>query len=88
MNKHVAGSASTYRGDLLTGSRVNAMLEKADKPDMRTLLIDAGVIRTGSTSTPTKESFTAESIQADAEAALLIPVRPLTLSERLAQKKK
>lgn len=45
MNKHVAGSSSTYRGDVLTGSRVNAMLEKAATPDMRTLLVDSGILR-------------------------------------------
>ena len=94
MNKHVAGSASTYRGDLLTGSRVNAMLEKADKPDMRTLLIDAGVIKTGSVSSPLPAKEVDALIQfgndivsgvVDIERQIQ---RPLTLSERLALKNK
>lgn len=49
MNKHVAGSSSLYRNDLLTGSRVNAAIEKNSEPDMRTILIDGGIIRAGDT---------------------------------------
>jgi len=77
LNKHVAGSSSTYRGDLLTGSRVNAVLEKSDKPDMRAILIDAGILRTGSSSVQPV-------IHAAPEAVV---IKPLTLAERLAMKK-
>lgn len=45
LNKHVAGSSSTYRGDVLTGSRVNAALEKAATPNMKQILIEGGVIK-------------------------------------------
>lgn len=45
MNKHVAGSSSTYRGDVLTGSRVNATLEKLPEPDMKGILIEGGILR-------------------------------------------
>lgn len=45
MNKHVAGSSSLYRGDLLTGSRINVALEKSADPDMRTILIEGGIIK-------------------------------------------
>lgn len=84
MNKHVAGSSSTYRGDLLTGSRVNAMLEKADKPDMKAILIDAGILKTGSfTSQPTAEEAL---VQAIAEAPT-VPLKSLTLAEKLALKR-
>jgi hypothetical protein len=48
LNKHVAGSSSTYLGDRLTGSRVNAMIEKnPEKADMRTILIDGGILKAG-----------------------------------------
>lgn len=48
MNKHTAGSSSTYLGDRLTGSRVNAKIEdNKDKPDMRTILIDGGILKPG-----------------------------------------
>ncbi len=39
LNKHVAGSSSTYRGNVLTGSRVGAKIEKSDKITMRSILI-------------------------------------------------
>jgi len=45
LNKHVAGSSSTYRGDLLTGSRVNAVLEKSKEMDMRSILVEGGIIK-------------------------------------------
>jgi hypothetical protein len=44
LNKHIAGSSSTYKGDTVTGSRVNATIESAAEPDMRTILIEGGVI--------------------------------------------
>jgi hypothetical protein len=51
LNKHVAGSSSTYRSDTITGSRVNAVLEKAASPDMKQILIDGGIL---CANTPTK----------------------------------
>jgi len=45
LNKHVAGSASTYRSDVLTGSRVNAQLEMAKEPDMRQILVEGGILK-------------------------------------------
>ena len=45
LNKHVAGSSSTYRSDTITGSRVGALLEKATNgPDMKQILIDGGIL--------------------------------------------
>lgn len=44
LGKHVAGSSSTYKPDVLTGSRVNAVLEKAKEPDMKQILIEGGII--------------------------------------------
>lgn len=55
MNKHVAGSSSTYRGDVLTGSRLNVKLEASAEPNMRNILVDSGIIKEGSTSEPTEE---------------------------------
>lgn len=45
MNKHVAGSSSTYMGTTLTGSRVNAKLEKSASPSMRDILVGGGIIK-------------------------------------------
>lgn len=45
LNKHVAGSASTYRSDVLTGSRVNARLEDSKTPSMEEILINGGIIK-------------------------------------------
>jgi hypothetical protein len=47
LNKHVAGSSSTYRGNVLTGSRVNARIEDAKNGDydMRTILVEGGILR-------------------------------------------
>ncbi len=46
LGKHTAGSSSTYKSETLTGSRVNAQLEKQKEPDMRTILIDGGILKT------------------------------------------
>lgn len=45
LNKHTAGSSSTYRGDLVTGSRVNAKLEASPDASMHKILIDGGILR-------------------------------------------
>lgn len=48
LNKHVAGSSATYRSDTITGSRVNATLEKTSPgqagPSMKQILIDGGIL--------------------------------------------
>lgn len=45
MGKHVAGSSSTYKANHITGSRVNAQIEKEKEPDMRTILVDGGILK-------------------------------------------
>lgn len=45
LNKHVGGSSSTYRGNVLTGSRVGAKLEAAKEINIRSVLVDTGIIR-------------------------------------------
>jgi hypothetical protein len=88
LNKHTAGSSSTYLGDRVTGSRVNARIEKnADSADMRAILVEGGIIREGSI--PSTEISTTVA----KEAANETPVKPeekkpLTLAERLALSKK
>lgn len=44
LGKHVAGSSSTYRPDVLTGSRVNAKLEDAKDLSMEAILIEGGIL--------------------------------------------
>lgn len=48
LNKHVAGSSSTYRTDVLTGSRVNARLEDSKTPSMEEILIKGGILKRAS----------------------------------------
>lgn len=95
MNKHVAGSSSTYRHDVLTGSRVNAKIEESKNPSMYDILIKGGIIKIGSSSapptapasapqvSPTQVSSTKQETKVDN-----IPLKPLTLAERLAAKTK
>jgi len=99
LNKHVAGSSSTYRGDLVTGSRVNAVIEKADKPDMRSILIDAGVLREGRmvpldiapnkdmTASIIGEQVLVDTVEVNGDK-VIVSVKPMSLAERLALKKK
>ena len=47
LNKHVAGSSSTYKQDYITGSRLGIKME-GKEPDMRTILIDGGILKEGS----------------------------------------
>lgn len=49
LGKHAAGSGSTYKSETLTGSRVNALLEKSKEPSMRDILVEGGIIRNSST---------------------------------------
>lgn len=48
MNKHAAGSSSTYRSDVLTGSRIGVALENSKEPSMRDILISGGILRSPS----------------------------------------
>lgn len=80
LNKHVAGSSSTYRGDLLTGSRVNAVMEKATEPNMRQILIDGGIIKQGSTSVIVEKP--ASTVVKEEDTG-----KKLSLAEQLAAKK-
>lgn len=45
MGKHTAGSSSTYKANHMTGSRVNVKIESAKEPDMKTILIDGGILK-------------------------------------------
>lgn len=48
LGKHVAGSSSTYRPDVLTGSRVEAKLESSKEPSMYDILIAGGILKVSS----------------------------------------
>ena len=48
LGKHAAGSGSTYKSETLTGSRVNALLEKSKDPSMYDILVEGGIIRSSS----------------------------------------
>lgn len=86
LNKHVAGSSSTYRGDLLTGSRVNALLEKAAVPSMRAILVEAGILKEGVfSSTPLAEEADVPMTPTNEDVATI--AKTMSLAERLAMKK-
>lgn len=76
LGKHVAGSSSTYRADLLTGSRLNVALEKSKEPHMRDILIQGGILGTP------------ESAGTKPQAEPTAVAKPaLSLAERLKQAK-
>lgn len=88
MNKHVAGSSSTYRGDVLTGSRLNVELENSKEPSMRAILIDSGILKEGSgnANNPAAETVvenTASVPVANTEATPEVPVKLPSLAERI-----
>ena len=45
MGKHTAGSSSTYKANHITGSRVNVAVEKTQGADMKTILIEGGILK-------------------------------------------
>lgn len=45
MGKHAAGSSATYKANHITGSRVNVKMENAKEPDMRSILIEGGILQ-------------------------------------------
>lgn len=44
MGKHAAGSSSLYRGDAITGSRVNAKIESGKELSMKAILMEGGIL--------------------------------------------
>ena len=101
LNKHTAGSSSTYRGDVLAASRVNAIIEKEAELDLRAIFIKGGILRPRGTgpsvagSTPSTPANTDKlSVIAEAEkliteiSAATVPAKPLTFAERMAQQRK
>jgi len=77
MNRHVAGSSSTYRGDLLTGSRINVALETSKEPSMYDILVSGGVLKAPS----------ADATQVPQEQKVAESKAPLSLAERMAAAK-
>jgi hypothetical protein len=45
MGRHVSGSSSTYKPNHITGSRLNIKMETSKEPDMRSILIDGGILK-------------------------------------------
>lgn len=44
LGKHAAGSSSTYKPNHITGSRVNAAIEKSKELSMRAILVEGGIL--------------------------------------------
>jgi len=45
LGKHAAASGSTFKSNLITGSRVNVKLETSANPSMRDILVAGGIIK-------------------------------------------
>lgn len=45
MGRHSAGSASTYKANHITGSRLNVAIEKSSSLDMKAILIEGGIMK-------------------------------------------
>lgn len=90
MNKHAGASSSTFRGDIVTGSRVNARIEDSKELDMRAILVEGGIIREGSgQSVSTLNDSINQTVVADPipQTESSFPSKVLTLAERLKMKK-
>ena len=45
LGKHAAGSSSLYNPNVITGSRVNALIEKEQTPTMAAILVAGGILK-------------------------------------------
>ncbi len=45
LNKHTAGSSSTYKPNHITGSRVNVKIEQSKELDMKSIFIEGGILK-------------------------------------------
>ena len=102
LNKHTAGSSSTYRGDVLAASRVNAVIEKEDTLDLRAIFIKGGILRPRTTGpAPTISPAPApantdklpivqiaDALVNKAVTDLAQPAKTMSFAERMALKKK
>lgn len=86
MNKHTAGSGSTYRSDLLTGSRVGIALESSKEPSMHDILVGGGILKTANAvqedpATKAPEPEEKQVVETTASS------KPMSLAEKLALKR-
>lgn len=84
MNKHVAGSSSLYRHNVLTGSRVNAKIEDHGEADLKTIFIEGGILKEGSLTSAPIEVVELVDTMVDAIPA---QVSKLSLKDRLSKNK-
>ena len=85
MNKHVAGSSSLYRHNVLTGSRVNAKIEDHAEADMRTIFIEGGILKEGVLHSPIQETNVVD-LANSIVAKIPEQIVKLSLKDRLKQK--
>lgn len=84
MGKHAAASSSTFRNDVITGSRLNIAMEGEKDADMHTILVKGGILKTRDESTAPKEQGTSTAVPQKTEEPA---AKPLTLAQRMAMKK-
>jgi len=70
MGKHAAGSSTTYKSDVLTGSRINAKLEGSKDLSMRDILIEGGIL---SSSAPNSAQAVSSPSPAAKETPAVVP---------------
>ena len=91
LNKHVGGSSSLYRGDVLAASRVNAKLEEAKELSMDAILVATGILKEdGSEMVPSNKVIPitpTAPVSEETKEAIANANKPLSLAERLALKK-
>lgn len=83
LGKHVAGSGSTYRPDLLTGSRLNVKLENSKDPSMRDILIAGGVLARMAPSSPTSDPTSIGASNETVVPQQNQPTKHLSIAERM-----
>lgn len=91
LNKHVGGSSSTYRGDVLAASRVNAKLEDAKELTMDAILVATGILKEDGSEMQKPAlvpvlSVVPATVESAIAALETATNKPLTLKERLALK--
>lgn len=85
--KHVAGSSSTYRNNVMTGSRLNALIEDEKIPDIRAILIKGGVLKELKEGEVIEEIKAVENSSTTQAIDVLKEAAPTGLAAMLAKKK-
>jgi len=88
LGKHAAESSSTFRADVLTGSRLGIDLGKIAEPSMKDILIAGGILKRLTASSIPTEDKQPQTVEASVESTTKVEgSKPLTLAEKIALSK-